>query len=334
MSGKISLDIFFLNVYIQLFEYANYKISKGCIPVYDVIIIGGGPGGLTAGIYASRAKLKTLMLERLMPGGQVAGTDWVENYPGFEEGIGGMDLMQRMEKQARRFGLEIVSAGVEKVRLDGDPKILTAGGKDYSGRTVIVSTGTDPKLLNVPGEREFKGRGVSYCATCDGPFFQEKDVVVVGGGSSGVQESLYLSRFVKSIHLVEYTDRLNAEKILQERARENPKFTFSLGHEVVSINGEQKVASVTIRDRSSGETKDVPAEGVFIWVGMLPNTGFLRGKVELNDWGYVVTDAEMQASVKGVFAVGDVREKRIRQITTAVSDGTIAAESALKAIEG
>ena len=302
--------------------------------LYDIIIIGGGPGGLTAGIYASRARLKVLMLERLMPGGQVAGTDWVENYPGFEDGIGGMGLVQKMEKQARRFGLEIVSAAVEDVELKSDPKVILAGGKEYRAKAVIVGTGTDPKLLNVPGEKEFKGRGVSYCATCDGPFFQDKDIVVVGGGSSGVQESLYLTRFVNSIHLVEFMDHLNAEKILQERAGENPKFTFSLGHEVVSINGEQTVTSVTIKDRDTEKKKDIPAAGVFIWVGMNPNTGFLKGKLELNDWGYIVTDQEMQTSVEGVFAIGDVREKQVRQITTAVGDGTIAAESALKYVEG
>ncbi|MFH1942782.1 MAG: thioredoxin-disulfide reductase [bacterium] len=301
--------------------------------VYDVLIIGGGPGGLTAGIYAGRAQLKVAMVERLMPGGQVASTDWVENYPGFEEGIAGFDLMERIEKQAKRFGLEIVSGAAEEVDLGGSPKKIVAGGKEYFAKTVIIATGRAPKLLGVPGEIEFKGKGVSYCATCDGPFFKDKDVVVVGGGSSGIQESLYLSRFVRSIQLVEFMDHLNAEKILQERAHKDPKFTFHLNHEVLSINGEQKVRSVTIKDRSTGKKTDLKADGVFIWVGLLPNTDFLKGKVELNDWGYVKTNEEMETSVSGVFAVGDVREKSVRQITTAVGDGTVAAQSSLRHIE-
>ena len=301
--------------------------------VYDVLIIGGGPGGLTAAIYAGRAELKVGMIERMMPGGQVATTDWIENYPGFDEGIGGMDLMQNMEKQARRFGLEIFTGMVDDMQLDGNLKKIIANGQEYVAKTVIIATGTDPKLLNIPGEKELKGRGVSYCATCDGPFFKEKDVVVVGGGSSGIQESLYLSRFVRSIHLVEFMDHLNAEQILQKRAQEDPKFHFYLNHEVISINGEDRVQSVEIKDRYSDKSKTIPAEGVFIWVGLLPNTGFLKDKKLLNEWGYIVTIDTMETSIPGVFAAGDVRQKEIRQITTAVSDGTIAAEFALKRIE-
>lgn len=301
--------------------------------VYDVLIIGGGPGGLTAAIYAGRAELKVGMVERMMPGGQVATTDWIENYPGFDEGIGGMDLMQHMEKQARRFGLEIFTGMVDDMQLDSNFKKIIANGQEYVAKTVIIATGTDPKLLNIPGEKELKGRGVSYCATCDGPFFKEKDVVVVGGGSSGIQESLYLSRFVRSIHLVEYMDHLNAEQILQKRAQEDPKFQFYLNHEVISINGEDRVQSVEIKDRNSDKSKTIPAEGVFIWVGLLPNTGFLKDKKLLNEWGYIVTSDTMETSIPGIFAAGDVRQKEIRQITTAVSDGTIAAEFALKRIE-
>lgn len=301
--------------------------------VYDVLIIGGGPGGLTAGIYAGRAQLKVGMIERLMPGGQVATTDWVENYPGFEEGISGIDLMQKVEKQARRFGLEILSGTIEEVDFDANPKKIVASGNDYLAKVIIIATGTDPKLLNIPGEKEFKGKGVSYCATCDGPFFKDKDVVVVGGGSSGVQESLYLTRFVHSIQLVEFMDHLNAEKILQQKAREDSKFSFYLNHEVISISGERTVKSVTIKNRSTGEQKELKADGVFIYVGLLPNTNFLQGKIELNKWGYIVTNENMETSASGVFAAGDVRDKTIRQITTAVGDGTIAAESALKFID-
>jgi len=300
---------------------------------FDVLILGGGPGGLTAGIYAGRAQLKTGMIERLMPGGQVASTEFIENYPGFAEGIAGPDLMMAMEKQAKKFGLEIMTGTVDHLNMKVTPKEVVASGKTYHAKTVIVATGTDPRLLNVPGEKAFKGRGVSYCATCDGPFFKDKDVVVVGGGSSGVQESLYLTRFVKSIHLVEFMDHLNAERILQERAKQNEKFTFHLNHQVVSINGSQKVESVTLKNRATKEKFDIQADGVFIWVGMNPNTGFLKNHIDLNDWGFIRAGEDCQTSVPGVFAVGDVREKTIRQITTAVADGTIAAEGALKYIE-
>jgi len=301
--------------------------------VYDVLIIGGGPGGLTAGIYSGRAQLKTVMIERYMPGGQVAATERIENYPGFEDGIEGMKLMEQMEKQARRFGLEIVSGNVSDVDLNSNPKKIIVNEKEILTRTVIIATGTDPKLLNIPGEKEFKGRGVSYCATCDGPFFKDKDVIVIGGGSSGVQESLYLSRFVRSIKLVEFMDHLNAEKILQEKASKDPKFTFYLNHEVLSINGENKVNSVTIQCRSSMEEKVLDGDGVFIWIGLDPNTGFLKGKIDLDDSGYIRTDQEMQTSIPGVFATGDVRKKSVRQISTAVGDGTIACQSALKFVE-
>ncbi len=300
---------------------------------YDVLIVGGGPAGLTAGLYAGRAQLKVGMIERLMPGGQVASTDWVENYPGFEEGISGIDLMQKMEKQAKRFNLEIMSGTVEEVDFQQNPKKVVASGTEYLAKTVIIATGTDPKLLNVPGEKEFKGRGVSYCATCDGPFFKDKDVVVVGGGSSGVQESLYLSRFVRSIQLVEFMDHLNAEKILQKRAHDDPKFTFYLNHEVLSIDGEQTVQSVTVKDRATGEDKILKADGVFIWIGLVPNTDFVKNTVSLNDWDYIVTNTEMETSIPGVYAAGDVCEKSVRQISTAVGDATIAAVSALKYIE-
>jgi thioredoxin reductase (NADPH) len=300
---------------------------------HDMIIIGGGPAGLTAAIYACRAQLRVLMIERLMPGGQVAATDWVENYPGFEKGVAGADLMQKMETQAKRFGLEIISENVESLRFDQNIKKIITSQQGYQAKTVIISTGADPKLLDVPGEKELKGRGVSYCATCDGPFFKDKEIVVVGGGSSGIQESLYLTRFVKKIHLVEFLDQLTAEPILQARVENHDQFQFYLKHEVVSINGDQKVSSVTIRDRDSGKDKEIGVDGIFIWVGMLPNTSFLESHVRLNKWGYIVTNEEMETSVPGVYAAGDVRDKHVRQITTAVGDGTVAVESALKYLE-
>ncbi len=301
--------------------------------VYDILIIGGGPAGLTSAIYGGRAQLKVGMIERLMPGGQVMSTDWVENYPGFEDGISGIDLAQKMEKQAMKFGLEVISGAVEDIQLKTNPKKMTVSGKDLLAKTIIVATGSDPKLLNIPGEKELKGKGVSYCATCDAPFFKEKDVIVVGGGSSGIQESLYLSRFVRSIQLVEFLNHLNAEPILQKRARDNSKYTFYLNHQLLSINGNQNVESVTIEDRETKEQKTLKADGVFIWIGFTPNTKFLEGLLDMNGEGYIITNEEMETSMAGVFAVGDVRDKRVRQITTAVGDGTIAAQSALKTLE-
>ena len=303
------------------------------MPLYDILIIGGGPAGLTAAIYGGRAQLKVGMIERLMPGGQVMSTDWIENYPGFDDGISGIDLAQKMEKQAVKFGLEVISGIVDDIRLEINPKKITIGGKHFLARTLIIATGSDPKLLNVPGEKEFKGKGVSYCATCDAPFYKDKDVIVVGGGSSGIQESLYLSRFVRSIQLVEFLDHLNAEPILQKRARESSKYKFYLNHQMLSINGNQKVESVTIEDRTTKEQKTLKTDGVFIWIGFNPNTDFLKGLLNMNQEGYIVTNGKMETSIPGVFSVGDVRDKDVRQITTAVGDGTIAAQSALKVIE-
>jgi thioredoxin reductase (NADPH) len=268
-----------------------------------------------------------------MPGGQAASTEWIENYPGFDNGVSGAELMVKMEAQAKRFGLEIESETVTGIRFDAHAITAVCEGKEISAKAVIVATGSDPKRLNVPGETELKGRGVSYCATCDGPFFKDKDVITVGGGSSGVQESLYLTRFVRSIHLVEVMDQLNAEKILEQRAAENPKISLLLGHEVVSVNGSGCVESVTVRSRSTGEQKDLAAQGVFVWIGFKPNTEFLRGTVDLDPTGSIPTNADMSTSVPGLFAAGDVRSKAVRQVTTAVGDATIAADSALKFIE-
>jgi thioredoxin reductase (NADPH) len=300
---------------------------------YDLIVIGGGPAGLTAGLYASRSQMKTLLLERMMTGGQAASTEWIENYPGFEQGISGAELASKMEAQARRFGLEVANAAVTELFPDERPMRVVTDGGEHLARSIIIATGSDPKKLNVPGEAEFRGKGVSYCATCDGPFFRDKDVVTVGGGSSGVQESLYLTRFVKSIRLVEFTDRLNAEKILQQRARENEKISFFLSHRIVSINGTKKVESVSVENRADGTRSDFRADGVFIWVGLKPNTEFLNGCLPLDAIGGVLTDADMATKLPGVFAAGDVRSKTVRQVSTAVGDATLAAESALHYVE-
>jgi thioredoxin reductase (NADPH) len=302
---------------------------------YDLIIIGGGPAGLTAGIYAARAKLKTVLLERLNPGGLVASTDWVENYPGFPEGIVGAELVKKMEEQAVKFGTEIISfKEVNSTDLKGQTKAVSVDKEEYRAKAVIIASGTEPKKLGIPGEEEFRGRGVSYCATCDGAFFQGKDIVVIGGGSSGIQEGLFLTRFVNNITVVEFMPHLNAEKILQERAHKNEKFKFFVNHMATSINGKDQVESVTIKDRKTNEEKTISCAGVFVYVGWDPKTEFLKGQVDLDKWGYVIAGEDTKTSTSGVFVAGDVREKTLRQITTAVSDGTIAAFMAEKYIEG
>jgi thioredoxin reductase (NADPH) len=293
---------------------------------YDLIIIGAGPAGLTAGIYATRARLDTILLERLNPGGLVASTDWIENYPGFPEGISGADLVKKMEDQATKFGLKIVPLKeVTSADVKAQPKVIKVDDEVYKARAVIIASGTEPKKLSIPGEEEFKGRGVSYCATCDGAFFQDKDIVMIGGGNSGIQEGLFLTRFVKSITVVEFMPHLNAEMILEERARKDSKFKFYLNHMATSINGENQIESVTIKDRETNEEKNIPAAGVFVYVGWDPKTEFVKGQIELDKWGYVVAGEDTKTSVPGVFVVGDVRVKDLRQITTSVSDGTVAA---------
>jgi thioredoxin reductase (NADPH) len=301
---------------------------------HDLIIIGAGPAGLTAGIYANRAKLDTVLLERLNPGGLVASTDWIENYPGFPEGISGADLVKKMEEQATKFGLQIVPfKEVTSADVKVQPKLIKVDTEEYKAKAVIIASGTEPKKLGIPGEEEFRGRGVSYCATCDGAFFQDKDIVMIGGGSSGIQEGLFLTRFVKSITVVEFMPHLNAEKILEERARKDSKFKFYLNHMATSINGENQIESVTVKNRENNEEKTIPASGVFIYVGWDPKTDFVKGQIELDKWGYVVASEDTKTSVPGVFVVGDVRQKELRQITTAVSDGTVAAFMAEKYIE-
>jgi len=291
-----------------------------------------GAAGLTSGIYTSRGRLKTLLIEKGIPGGLTAATDFIENYPGFPEGIKGMELMEKMKRQAEKFGTEIIQGEVKEVRpVEGKIEVETEGGK-YSASCIIVASGSIPKKLNIPGEEEFFGRGVSYCATCDGPLYRDKDVAVIGCGNSGLQEGEYLLKFVKSITFVEFLPYITAEKILQERLGKESKAKFLLNHMLTRINGENGVNSVTVKDRKSGEEKEIPVSGVFIYVGFLPNSHFLKGVVKLNDSGYVITNEKMETSVPGIFAVGDVRSKEVRQVTTAAGEGTTAAVMAEKYI--
>jgi thioredoxin reductase (NADPH) len=302
--------------------------------IHDLIIIGGGPAGLTAGIYATRGKLDTILLERMNPGGLVASTELVENYPGYPEGIVGAELTKKMEEQATKFGLVTMPYNeVTSVDLKGKIKSVKVDQQEYRSKAVIIASGTEPKKLNIPGEEKFKGRGVSYCATCDGAFFQGKDIAVIGAGSSGIQEGMFLTRFVNSITVVEFMPQMNAEKILQERAQKEPKFKFYLNHMVTSINGENKVESITMKSRETGEEKTIPVAGVFVYVGWNPMTHFLKGQVDLDKWGYIIASEDTKTSTPGVFVAGDVRQKELRQITTATADGTVAAFMAERYVE-
>ncbi|KPL04119.1 MAG: thioredoxin reductase [candidate division Zixibacteria bacterium SM23_73_2] len=300
---------------------------------FDLIIIGGGPAGLTAGIYATRARLKTLLIGKLVPGGQAASTEWVENYPGFPEGIKGPELIEKMKKQADRFGLETLIEEVVSVELQGETKVIKTNNDQLSCKALIIATGTEPKKLNIPGEDKFKGRGVSYCATCDGPFFRDKDVAIIGCGNSGLQEGIFLLKFVKSISFVEFLPRMTAEKILQERIQKEKNTKFFLNHMATSINGENKIESITVKNRETGKEENIPFQGIFIYVGLIPNTKFLEGKLELDKYGFVVTNENTETNIPGVYAAGDVRHKILQQITTATSDGSIAAFMAERYVE-
>jgi thioredoxin reductase (NADPH) len=296
---------------------------------YDVVIIGGGPGGLTAGIYASREGLDTLLLESGLCGGLAASTAWIENYPGFPGGINGRDLMEKFKEQAQKFGAQVAEFNevTEVEPLEKRVRIKTDNG-EYHARSLIIASGSVPKKLNVPGEDEFYGKGVSYCATCDGPLHKGRDVAVIGCGNSGLQEGEALLSHVKSITFVEFLPYMNAEKILQERLQRNERTEFLLNHMLTSINGENFVNSVTVKNRQTDEEKELEVSGVFIYVGFLPGSKFLEGIVELDASGYVISDENMQTSVPGIYVAGDVRSKKVRQIDVACGEGTVAAISA------
>ncbi|PEX89928.1 thioredoxin-disulfide reductase [Bacillus cereus] len=301
--------------------------------IYDVIIIGAGPAGMTAAVYTSRANLSTLMLERGIPGGQMANTEDVENYPGYES-ILGPDLSNKMFEHAKKFGAEYAYGDVKEV-IDGkEYKTIIAGKKEYKTRAIIVASGAEYKKIGVPGEAELGGRGVSYCAVCDGAFFKEKELVVIGGGDSAVEEGVFLTRFASKVTIVHRRDTLRAQKILQDRAFQNEKVDFIWNHTIKEINDTNgKVGSVTLVDVNSGEEKEFKTDGVFVYIGMLPLS---KPFVELgitNENGYVETNERMETKIPGIFAAGDVREKMLRQIVTATGDGSIAAQSAQHYVE-
>lgn len=302
--------------------------------MHDLIIIGGGPAGLTAGLYAGRAKLDCLLLERLSPGGQVLTTNWVENYPGFPGGIGGFDLMDRMKTHAEEFGLKIQSEEVKEILPQQDHLLIKTDIKEHTCRALILAMGASPRKLGIPGEDTLTGKGVSYCATCDGFFFRDQEVAVIGGGDSAIEEALFLTRFATKVLVIHRRDRLRAMKVLQERAFENSKIEFVWNAVPLAIKGKDSVEAIIIKDLKEERTFELKVQGVFVFIGYAPNTKIVEGLVELDDQGFVVTNQDMETSRKGIFAAGDIRSKSLRQISTAVGDGAIAAYSAIRYLEG
>ena len=302
--------------------------------IYKVIIVGGGPAGLTAGLYTSRSRLNTLLIEIGLLGGQMTTTELIENYPGFPQGINGDELSRLMEEQAKRFELEVVSQDVVEVKLEGDKKVVKTEEGSYLCEALIICTGTEYRKLGVPGEKEFAGKGVSYCATCDGAFFKDSQIVVVGGGDSALTEALYLTKFVKELTIVHRRDALRGTKIYQERVFANPKIKLLWNSVIQEIKGDSVVRSVIVKNVKTGEVNEHPIEGAFLFVGLLPRTQFLKGLVNVDEAGYIITDENCETSVKGIFAAGDCRKKLLRQVATAVGDGATAAFAVEKYLEG
>lgn len=301
--------------------------------IYDIIVVGGGPGGLAAGIYGSRSRLKTAILQKGRVGGQAATTEDLENYPGFGRGTTGPALMQAMADHAESFGTDILREEVIDLELDGDIKVIkTRSGKEYQTKIVILSLGAEPRSLNIKGENKFRGKGVSYCATCDADFFEELDVVVVGNGDAAVEEAMYLTKFAESVTIIVIHDEgiLDCNKVSAEKAMANPKIKWVWSSVLEEVQGDGLVEKVIIKNIKTGEITELPINGVFFFVGTVPRTELVKGKVDLNEQGYIITNEQMETSVPGVYAAGDCRVKYLRQVITAASDGAIAAVAAEK----
>ena len=290
-----------------------------------LIIIGGGPAGMTAALYAARAELQPIVFTGMTLYGQVSQTDLIENYPGFPEGITGMELGERLERQAARFGARIFIEPVESIDLQQKPFLVKTYAKSYEAETLILAMGADNKKLGVPGEAEFTGRGVSYCATCDGFFYRGKDIHVIGGGDSAIEEALFLTRFADSVTIIHRRDALRAQPLLEKRARSNPKIRFLWDTVVEEIKGQERVHSLSLRNLKTDQRFDVPTDGVFISIGHVPNTALIANQVELDDKGYVRIDWMMRTSVPGVFAAGEIADPHYRQIITSAAMGAAAA---------
>ncbi len=294
---------------------------------YDLIVVGGGPAGLTTALYAAREGIDTLIIERSGVGGQAGVTERIDNYPGFAQGIEGAKLADQMKEHAERFGVEILPAqGVTSIQIEGDYKMVTTeSGDEYCAKAVLIATGSRYRRLNVPGEEDFIGAGIHFCATCDGPFYKGKDMIVVGGGNSGVEEGLFLTKFADKVTVLEVRERLGASQILQEKAESHPQMNIRLGTTVEEFRGNGKLSSVVVKDLATGETEELHPGAVFIFIGLDPNTAFVRDLVDLDRWGFVQTDPTLQTSVEGIYAAGDVRQGSTKQVASAVGEGATAA---------
>lgn len=296
--------------------------------MYDVIVIGGGPGGYAAALYTARAGLVTLVIEKLAPGGQMSTTDIVENYPGFAEGINGFELGMQMQQGAERFGVKTEYAEVTSVELKGHPKLVHVGDKIYEAKTVILAMGASPRELGLSNERELRGRGVSYCATCDGMFYRGKTVAIVGGGNTAVADALYLNKICEKVYLIHRRDTLRASKTYMQSLEEAENVEILWNSEVTEIYAEDTVTGVAVKNKVNNETFKLSCDGVFAAIGNMPNTALVKGQVTLDEYGYVVADETTRTNIDGVFAIGDMRSKPLRQIVTAVSDGAVASKYA------
>ncbi|QGT99891.1 Thioredoxin reductase [Candidatus Syntrophocurvum alkaliphilum] len=299
---------------------------------YDLLILGGGPAGLAAGVYGARARMKTAILEKGKPGGQAATTEELENYPGFGKGTTGPGLSEEIAKHAKEFGAEFIQDNIEFVDLNSTPKKVVGKKKEYYAKSIVYALGAEPRLLKVEGEGKFRGKGVSYCATCDADFFEELEVVVVGSGDAAIEEAEYLSKFADKVTMIVIHEegKVDANKVSAERAFKNPKLNWLWNSTVQSINGDEIVESITVKNIKTGEVQDYPAHGVFIFIGIKPTSDLVKDQLELNEQGYIITDERMRTNIEGVFAAGDVREKYLRQVITAASDGATAAFAAEK----
>lgn len=304
------------------------------IHIYDTIIIGGGPGGYTAALYAARAGLDTIVLEKLSAGGQMALTEQIDNYPGFEEGIDGYVLAEKMQIQAERFGAKSEYAEVYSIDMKAEPKVVETSEGTFYGRTIILATGASPRELGLPKEKEFVGRGVAYCASCDGMFYKDKTVVVAGGGNSAAADALVLSRIAKKVIIVHRRDTLRATKVYHEPLMKKENVEFQWNSSIVELLHDEKFQGVRIKDVNTGEEKDIVCDGVFISIGRKPSTKLAEGQLELDHNGYIVADESTVTNIPGIFAVGDVRTKTVRQIVTAVADGAVAVHMAEEYLAG